>query len=209
MSETSNRPHEHEKSNDVNRIELRRGRLRMRVSAPPYIPKDKALAEHGINGDVILTFSFPQGDDPTQPAKEVAFVDYGPDATDENPIPVLVTNGSPATVAGMAASRYGLQALNYVPKSHLSTYVEMPPNVSVTLGHMDTRNDFLLALCGDEEVGNENTSDRHVVVTTGKGIVEVVDYSDNGTIVRCAPADRGLNHWPEVVQAMPPGIVGN
>ena len=145
----------------------------------PLIPKDVALEQYGISGDVLATITLPSKH-PSEPPKEIAFIDFGPDVSAENPTPVFVFKGRPVPMTGKATTRYGLGALNYVPQGHLATHVPVESGSLIKLGS-EGNESHRLGLSGTEEIGNDLLAHEHVSIAFADGVLGIADHSTVGT----------------------------
>ena len=146
----------------------------------PLIPKDVAVREYGITGDILATITLP-GDSATEPSKEIAVVDFGPDVDGDHPVPVAAIGGRPIPMMGKATTRYGLNALNYTPKGHMATYVPLAPGERIVLGTDWSEASFRLGLNPSDEIGNELIEPRHATIALADGVLGVADHSTEGT----------------------------
>jgi hypothetical protein len=156
---------------------------------------------YGINADILAVIKLPKTGEGQQKgildgSKQIAVVDHGEFTEENRPYLWYYTGGGeqdssepkPAKLLGQATSRFGLLALNYVPKDHLHTYVPLDRG-EVQIGR-EGRDSYRLGLT-EEHAGNDAISSSHFsVVRDSDDRISIIDHSRLGTFVTVTTSER-------------------
>ena len=146
------------------------------------VPKEQAIQNYGINGDVLAVITLPKGDD-EDVAKDIAIIDFGELGEGEK-VPLHIIHGQEMGHAtGYAKSRYGLYPLNYSAESpHF--HAELQPDNPIVLGRNEHNHNAVLGLAHGQR-GTAYTSREHLTVKLGSdGSIDLLDHSTHGTVIK-------------------------
>lgn len=145
------------------------------------IPREQAIEELGINGNILAVIGLPQGKENKE--KELALVDFGEQAADRKVTTTIYKGIDMGHVLGFAQSRFGLKAFNYKPDDHIASYVPLQQQ-QTTFGREYGHENHMLGI--DESNNNSDyVSRKHfTLILRESGIIILQDHSTNGTTVR-------------------------
>jgi hypothetical protein len=160
-------------------------RLEFYQDVPPIISKSDAIAEQGINGDILAVIELPPDDDAHGKAKRIAIVDFGPGAEDPEGVPVALLHDEPVWYMGVASNRFGLFGMNYSPTTHLSPYVPLTDKPAV-LGTNSEHASYFMGLSVNDPTAESSLSLAHVSIEVIEDRIVIEDSSELGTTVYTA-----------------------
>ena len=160
------------------------------------VPKDQAIAEHGINGNILGVITLPSGKGDPSYDKQIGIIDFGEEAVSQQPAVYINKEGVHKPVLGRATTRYGLVGLNYAPADQMSTLVNLATGESVKIGRnvAERANRKLGIVNNDGGSEDRATSHNHLSITVSPDnqILSILDLSTHGTTVRVADNANSL-----------------
>jgi len=180
MSEVT--PPTNEMEPTPNEVVLSYAKFTLDSDITPLIGKEKALEQHGINGDIVVVLQLPVEKDGGSP-KKIAIVDYGVFNEGEEPS-LFYIEGKPSNFFGKAKGRYGLFAFNYVPVDHMLAYVPLDEGKS-TFGSAGGYPDNHTLGLSQPYAGNQAISREHFSISLNSdNSLAIEDHSTNGTGIK-------------------------